>query len=352
MTRRRRKKKTNNITKITSKKTQKSRLEIDKKNKKSFNKIIREDGTIDKDVLIQILGDDVERMILMKLSKVPRYASDLAVDLGISKPAIKKHLDKLVEQGVIVLHSKDSKDSKKEFYCINPNLGFSFRFELSPNFFNLDVNNTGLRTKIMLEKLEIEQSHKDKIQVSVLGDKYEPKLNNGENDQLRQQKIVLNESDREIIKKLADVEAINISLKQLGRALKEVELKISEIEQQRLNLILEKNELITRLKTVLNSIVDDPMERELISSFFYNTIEHLGRGINIKKFLEDIYLKFKGTRAGVDFDERVPQYYAKQQERIKILEEILNRIIKGFKFIKTVRDPVTNEDEIIFDFES
>lgn len=344
-----RRKKSKKITK----RTKELPKEPEKKNKKSFDKIIREEGNIDKEVLIQILGDDVERMILMKLSKVPRYASDLAVDLGISKPAIKKHLDKLEDQGVIVHHSKDSKDSKKEFYCINPNLGFSFRFELSPNFFNLDVNNTGFRTKIMLEKIEREQSHKDKVQISLLGDKYEPNSNIEENKQAESsQKSTFNEVDREIIKKLADVEAINISLKQLGRALKEVEVKISDIEQQRLNLILEKNELITRLKTVLNSIVDDSMERELISSFFYNTIENLGRGINIKKFLEDIYLKFKGSRAGVDFDERVPQYFAKQQERIKILEDILNKIIKGFKFIKTIRDPVTNEDLIIFDFES
>jgi predicted transcriptional regulator len=326
-------------------------LEPEKKSKKKLDSIIRFDGSINKDVLIQIIGDDVERMIIMKLSKVPRYASDLAVDLGISKPAIKKHIDKLMEQGIIVQHSKGTKDTKKEFYCINPNLGFSFRMELSPNFFNYNVDNTALRTKIMIEKIEKEQSYKDQIQISVLGEK--PEYSESEGSKVYDDTYTartVNENDREIIKKLADIEAINQSLRQLGRALREVEVKISGIEHERLNLMLEKNELITRLKTVLNSIIDDPMELELISSFFYNTIENLGQGINIKKFLEDIYLKFKGSRAGVDLEEHIPEYFAKQKDRIKVLEELLNHIIKGFKFIKTVRDPATNEDRIIFDF--
>ena len=75
----------------------------------------------------------------MKLSKVPRYASDLAVDLGISKPAIKKHLEKLKDAGIILKHITKESDEKKQFFCISPNLSLTFCLDLSANYLDLNT---------------------------------------------------------------------------------------------------------------------------------------------------------------------------------------------------------------------
>ena len=58
-------------------------------------KIIQGDGSIDVELLMNTLGNEIDRKILMKLAKTPRIATNLSKDLGISKPAIKKHLERI-----------------------------------------------------------------------------------------------------------------------------------------------------------------------------------------------------------------------------------------------------------------
>ncbi|MCP4760438.1 MAG: hypothetical protein GY870_01570, partial [archaeon] len=152
-----------------------------------------------------------------------------------------------------------------------------------------------------------------------------------------------------------DLLQINTSLIQLGRALRNVEIQIRDIENNRLEILGEKNEYIARIKDVLETLVKDPMEREIISSFFYKTVQSLKDGISIKEFLSDIYLKFPGSRAGIDYTgkdsgKKIPEYIKKQEERIKMLEETLTNIIEGFDFIKIVYDESCGEKHIYFDF--
>lgn len=311
------------------------------------DRLLKSTGEIDVEMLLDILGNDVDRKILMKLSKVPRYASDLAIDLGISKPAIKKHIDKLMEQGIILPHSRGKSGRRKAlYYCINPNLGLTLRLDISNNFFNYRVENTGIYTRDLSDRIESERRDQARsaIQVSLADPEIERILSKKSSDTKEKQ-----DQRKEIRKKLADVEQINQSLQQLGKALRMVEADIKKIEKKRLTLLLEKNELIGRIKTVLNTIIRDPMEQELISSFFYKTVESFEEGVNIKRFLEGIYLKFRGSRAGVDLKKGVPEYISKQEERIELLEETLNSIIEGFKFIKKVTDSETDEVNIIFD---
>jgi len=103
------------------------------------------------------------------------------------------------------------------------------------------------------------------------------------------------------------------------------------------------------LQNFLNSFVKNSIERELISSFFYKNVKDFQNGINIRDFLENIYLKIRDKRAGVNLKETTPQYIKKQQDRIKFLESILKEIIKGFKFIKTEKDRETGQEYIKFD---
>ncbi|KAF5413789.1 MAG: hypothetical protein C5S38_05600 [Candidatus Methanophagaceae archaeon] len=81
-------------------------------------KMFRPDGSFNDELFFELIGNDIRRKILSKLAKFPRYASDLAIDLGVSKQAIKKHLDKLIEFGIIEI-SLSQTDLKKNYYQIS-----------------------------------------------------------------------------------------------------------------------------------------------------------------------------------------------------------------------------------------
>jgi len=276
------------------------------------------------------MGNDVDRQIILKLSKLPRYASDIAIDLGISKPAVKKHLEKLKDAGFILKHESEDSDDKKQYYCINSDLSFSFSLDLNPNYFSYRTKNTNITIRQSIFEKSSESSSKYTLQASVLGDK----------------SGVTSESV--YLRGRGKLKAANAALTQLGRAFRDIELNIRAVEENRHLLLGDKNEIITRIKAVINSLVSEPMEREIIFSFFYRTIESFDKGISIKKFLEDIFLKAPSSRAGVSGDT-TPQSVEKQRKRIKRMEILLNNIINEFVFIKKIRD-ANNEQIIVFDF--
>jgi predicted transcriptional regulator len=289
-------------------------------------RIVQEDGSIDVELLLDIIGNEIDRKILMKLSKTPTIATNLSKDLGISKPAIKKHLESLMEVGLIAPHSKGEKDKKKAFYSLNPDISLSLNLDFSLNYFNYSVKNTSQSTHDVLRRLEMRRP-KYPMQVSIYGIR----------------------SDEEDSIQLAEKRAQNEALIQLGRALRSIELHLRRIEKDREDLFAEKNEITTRIKNVITNFVDEPLEREIIFSFFYRLFESLDSGISVNKFLEDIYLKYKGSRAGVSGKE-VTEAMERQKQRIKEIQETLMRIVNEISFIKTMYDKDTEEMNIFFDF--
>ncbi|MCP4760954.1 MAG: ArsR family transcriptional regulator, partial [archaeon] len=206
------------------------RIEIIESN--DSNKIIKNNGDIDVEKFIEIFGNDVDRKIIQKLSKVPRFASDLSKDLGISKPAIKKHLDKLIRVGVILHHSKDKNDDKKRYFCLNPNLSLTFRIDLSSNYFNYRAENTAPVTRGVFEKLEKEKAGKHIVQETVLGIKGITGKKKGKHTEISEE-----EEKEARLEQKRDLLQINTSLIQLGRALRNVEIQIRDIENNRLEIL-------------------------------------------------------------------------------------------------------------------
>ncbi|TFG18947.1 MAG: ArsR family transcriptional regulator [Promethearchaeota archaeon] len=288
--------------------------------------IIQEDGSVDVELLLNILGNEIDRKILMKLSKTPSIATNLSKDLGISKPAIKKHLETLLQVGLITPHSKGEKDKKKTFFCLNPDISLSLNLDFSLNYFNYSVKNTSQATQDVYRRLELRKS-KFPMQVSIYG-------------------VRTDEKDSIL---LAEKHAQNAALIQLGKALRSIELHLRDIERNREDLFAEKNEITTRIKDVITNFAKDPLEKEIIFSFFYRLFESLDSGISVNKFLEDIYLKFKGSRAGVSASE-ITESMEKQKARIKEIESTLMRIINEISFIKTMYDKDSEEMNIFFDF--
>ena len=293
---------------------------------KSLKTLILEDGSVDIELFMNILGNEIDRKILLKLSKTPSIATILAKDLGISKPAIKKHLESLISVGIITPHLKDGRDKKKIFYCLNPDISLSLNLDFSLNYFNYSVKNTSKTTQGVYRRMEMRKS-KFPMQVSIYGVKED------EDDSIE----------------LAERRAQNSALIQLGRALRTIELELRNVEEDRDTLFAEKNEIATRIKNVITNFVDEPLEREIIFSFFYRLFESLDSGISVKKFLEDIYLKNKGTRAGVSESETT-RSMKDQKSRIKEIETTLMRIINEISFIKTMFDKDSEELNIFFDF--
>ncbi|MBN2155748.1 MAG: ArsR family transcriptional regulator [Candidatus Lokiarchaeota archaeon] len=289
-------------------------------------KIIQEDGSINIELLMNILGNEIDRKILMKLSKTPSIATNLSKDLGISKPAIKKHLENLLQVGLIIPYSKDERDKKKVFYCLNPEISLSLNLDFSLNYFNYSVKNVSQATQDVYKRLEKKKS-KYPLQVSIYGVK----------------------KDAEDSIELAERRAQNAALIQLGRALRTIELNLRSVEQDRENLFAEKKEITTRIKEVISNFVDEPLEREIIFSFFYRLFESLDSGISVNKFLEDIYLRYKGSRAGVS-EKDITRSMINQRNRIKEIKATLMRIVNEISFIKTLYDKDSQEMNIFFDF--
>ena len=299
--------------------------DLNEKNQES-QEIVQQDGSIDIELLMNILGNEIDRKILMKLSKTPSIATNLSKDLGISKPAIKKHLESLMQVGLIIQHSNDERDKKKIFYCLNPDISLSLNLDLSLNYFNYSVKNTSESTQDVYRRLEKRKS-KYPVQISMYG------VNTEEEDSLE----------------FAERRAQNAALTQLGRALRSIEIHLRDNERMRENLFAEKNEITTRIKNVITNFVEEPLEREIIFSFFYRLFESLDSGISVNSFLEDIYLKYKGSRAGVSSSD-ITESIKKQKARIKEIEATLMRIISEISFIKTIYDKNTDEFNIFFDF--
>ena len=270
-------------------------------------KMLRSDGSFDDEMFFELIGNDIRRKILSKLSKFPRYASDLAIDLGVSKQAIKKHLDKLIDFGIIEI-SLSQTDLKKQYYQICDNVAIFSKIDLTPNYFSLQCENTPADLSKAMEILE-----------------HDP-----------------NTAITSSLKSRIDYTQLNYSLKALGQQLHTVEKKITVIEKQRKEALLQKTVLLNRIQMIINALVENDLEKEVIFSLFFDTKSTV-KGVTLEEILNQLFLR-KKARAGT------PKYkYIKTDEKTlqrgQELLELLNLLIKNFGFIQS------EGLKLFFDFE-
>jgi ArsR family transcriptional regulator len=264
---------------------------------KKREKMFRNDGSFNGELFFELIGNDIRRKILTKLSKFPRYASDLAIDLGVSKQAIKKHLDKLVDFGIIEL-SLSQIDQKKNYYQICDNIAIFSKIDLTPNYFSLQCENTPADLSKAMEILE----HDPHTAIT------------------------------SSLKSRIDYTQLNFSLKALGQQLHSVEKEITVIEKQRKEALLRKTVLLNRIQMIINALVESDLEKEVIFSLFFDTKSTV-EGITLEGILNQLFLR-KKARAGT------PKYkYIKTDEKTlqrgQELLELLNLLIKNFGFIQS-----------------
>ncbi len=261
-------------------------------------------GQVDTELFFDLFGNDIRRKILSKLAKFPRYASDLAVDLGVSKQATKKHLDKLLEYGLIKIAEKSKNYAKKQFYQIADDIALFFNITLMPNYYNVNAVNT---PEDLLESVK-EMDHDPRKAVIYKA------LNKEEDDYT------------------PDYEQLDYSLRSLGKQLTKVEKEVSDYEERHRKALLKKTMLINRIQIIINALLENELEKEVISSFFFD-LDASVEGLSLEDIVNRLFLK-KKKRAGVSkFQDYKPD--EKTLERGQELLELLKLLVKNFEFIRT-----------------
>jgi predicted transcriptional regulator len=261
-------------------------------------KMFREDGSFNQDLFFEIIGNDIRRKILMKLAKFPRYASDLAIDMAVSKQAVKKHLNKLLEFGLIEEVPSERFEQKIQYYQISSSIAIFANVDLTPNFFQSVVENT---PESLVEGLA-NLTHNPTMAL------------------ISPQKGGTNYHD------------LNFALGILGQKLNQVEKKIAGVEDERNKALIEKMVLLNQVQFIINALVENDLEKEVIFSLFFDLKTSI-EGVSVMDIVNKLFLR-KRKRAGVPF-EKHDRPDPKMLERGKDLLELLRLLIRNFGFVRT-----------------
>ena len=204
------------------------------------------------DTLLEILGNPTRRIILAKLAKVPLGASELASSFGakISRQAIHSQLKTLADYGIIEAYEEEPRNIK---YRIKSNI--SLRIDITPDYYNVSYKTSKVDQRS--PSLEIKQTG-----VHTIYNK------------------IKNPSEK---------------LRFLGEKIKDIGQKIKELEEERDNLLYNKECFIIELKNIMKKQYEDQLreeqpnlEKEIFYTLFYDPLKYFKR-INIDNLLEDMF---------------------------------------------------------------
>jgi predicted transcriptional regulator len=256
------------------------------------------DGSFNEEKFFELIGNDIRRRILSKLAKFPRYASDLAIDLNVSKQAVKKHLDKLVEFGLVDEAPVMGEDQKKQFYKICDDVAIFSKIDLTPNYFSMNARNYPEDFNKEIASIE----HNPSTALASAFNIYQ------EYDQL------------------------NSSLNILGKMLHDNQKQMEEMEKERKKVLLQKTVLLNRIQMIINGLIEDDLEKEVLFSLFFD-VKSSTEGWTLENILDQLFLR-KKKRAGVKKGQIV-KTDARMIQRGEELLKLLQLLVNNFGFIRT-----------------
>jgi predicted transcriptional regulator len=216
------------------------------------------------DNLLEILGNPTRRIILSKLAKVPLGASELAASFGkkISRQAIHSQLKMLSDAGIIDNFGDDPRNIK---YRIKSNL--SLRINVTPDYYNINYN---------ISKVD---DSRDTLELRDTG------------CHIDYQKI----------------KNTNEKFRFIGEKIREIEQKTIMLEQERNELLHNKECFIIELKNIMADQYEENLrtkeqpnlEKEIFYTLFYNPAKYFKR-INIDKLLDDMFTEMGPIRRDVN----------------------------------------------------
>lgn len=202
------------------------------------------------DNLLEILGNPTRRIILAKLAKVPHSASELAHSLNISRQAVHSQLKILAENDLI--ENMDPPDLRGGKYRIKSNV--SVRIDMTPDYYNVNYNMT------KINKLE-------PIQLKDIGYDIDYKK----------------------------IKNPNEKIKFLGVKMKKIAQDIRTMEEERSELLHNKEGLIVELKNVMKEEYEKQfrkeqpnLEKEIFFTLFYDPMKYFKK-INIDSLIDDMF---------------------------------------------------------------
>ncbi len=175
------------------------------------------------DVILKILGNRVRREILRLLAEEPMYLPQLAKEIGVSQQAILKHLDKLMEQGIISSYyvKSDLAAPPRKYYKLNKS--FFLTVSVAQSLVNMNLRRFSELKKRLFPKDELMN-----------------KVN----------------------KLLYDTNP-SLLLKSAGEVLNEIDEKINRLENS-LTFYLElKRRIMDKMRTVINEKIHDGLKRKV-----------------------------------------------------------------------------------------
>lgn len=177
-----------------------------------------------KDILLDILGNKTRRRILELLSEEPRYLLQLSKELGVSMPAIQRHLGALEEGSMVDSFEKESDlgGPRRRYYRLRSSI-------------YLTASITGGFVKIETFPIVVEKVSKEVLtEFAGLQRKVrELRETTNHNERLKKSDALLNQVD-DTIRRLDDKKVFLLSLKhKISRIASETIRQISETELER-----------------------------------------------------------------------------------------------------------------------
>jgi predicted transcriptional regulator len=102
-----------------------------------------EQGEVELDSILTMIGNPVRRNIIKRLSQEPSYTLQLSKELGVGQQLIAKHLDALEQAGIVTssLEPSPNGPSRKNF-ALKKSIALSINF--APHLFALSIVNLGM----------------------------------------------------------------------------------------------------------------------------------------------------------------------------------------------------------------
>jgi predicted transcriptional regulator len=257
------------------------------------------------DSLLEILGNPTRRMILSKLAKVPHSAPELATSLGITRQAIHSQLNTLIDNNII--EDIDPEEKRGGKYRIKSNI--SVRIDITPDYYDIKYHTSETGTDTDTIGLKDLTCSVDYSKIKIPEDKL----------------IFLGDQIRNIEKEILNLENNRRELvNQKETLILELKDIMNKQYKQKLVKLLKESGLSEKnLRTSLN------LGEEIFFTMFFHPERYFDK-ININELLDDLFF------SNMDRFDR-PQKFGS----VKQLLEDLSRIM-GF-----LRE---DEDDWFFNF--
>jgi len=221
------------------------------------------------DKLLSVLENPIRRQILAKLSKERHYPLQLSKELNVSQQAIMKHLKVLEDNELVMVVEEKSTvggPPRKSYFSTKR---YSIRIDMGPSMFSTDLQS--------FNEPEIEQEPKSYKEIK---DKYETVC-----------------SEEELNKKFAE----------LKKLVKEINMKLRDLEKQRTDLINLREGILKETHDTIRDLCMDYDERKILYSVIdhnLRTLEAISERLNLReRVVLDIVQQLAKQRILIELEE-------------------------------------------------